>query len=86
MAPKIYKSSLPTLNIPDVSVYSFLFPKEDKFPESAPAFVDPDTGVTLTRGALRTKTRELAHGLRDTLHAKLGGPRLERGDVVLVYR
>ncbi|KAL5527262.1 hypothetical protein ACEPAG_6053 [Sanghuangporus baumii] len=85
MSPKIYKSILPPVEIPDVSVYSYLFPRVDKYPENSPAFIDPDTGVTLTRGELRAKSRELAHGLRNTLHAKFGGPKLARGDVVLVF-
>nr|WBR81425.1 4-coumaroyl-CoA ligase [Sanghuangporus baumii] len=85
MSHKIYKSILPPVEIPDVSVYSYLFPKIDKYPESSPAFIDPDTGVTLTRGDLRAKTRELAYGLRNTLHTKFGGPKLARSDVVLVF-
>ncbi|KAL5530601.1 hypothetical protein ACEPAF_6859 [Sanghuangporus sanghuang] len=85
MSHKIYKSILPPVEIPDVSVYSYLFPKVDKYPESSPAFIDPDTQVTLTRGGLRAKTRELAHGLRNTLHAKFGGPKLARSDVVLIF-
>nr|AIZ77406.1 4-coumarate:CoA ligase [Inonotus obliquus] len=85
MSTRIYKSVHPKIDIPDCSVFSHLFPKVDKFPESTAAFIDSDTGLVLTRGDLRTKSLELAHGLRFTLNTNFGGPKLVRGDTVLVF-
>ena len=86
MSPRIYKPDRPPVDIPDCSVFSFLFPKVDRFPGNAAAFIDPDTGLVLTRADLRSKSLELAHGLRYTLNTTFGGPKLVWGDTVLVFR
>ncbi|THH08646.1 hypothetical protein EW145_g2565 [Phellinidium pouzarii] len=85
MAPKIYTSSIPPFEVAEHSIYSHIFPKNDPFPGDTAAFIDADTGNTLTRAVLRRTTFELAWGLRHVLHANYGGPALARDDTVLVF-
>lgn len=88
MTPKIYRSTFLATDIPECNVYEHVLPQADKdaHPEDAPLFVDAETGLTLNRGELRLKTLELAHGLKEILHEQYGGPKLQRGDTVLVFR
>ncbi|KAI5124907.1 hypothetical protein M0805_007335 [Coniferiporia weirii] len=85
MAPTVYTSNIPPINVVECSVYTHLFPKVDPYSGDSPAFIDADTGVTLTRTDLRRTTRELAWSLRHALHARFGGPALVRGDTILVF-
>ncbi|THH08651.1 hypothetical protein EW145_g2566 [Phellinidium pouzarii] len=85
MAPKIYTSSIPPFEVAEHSIYSHIFPKNDPFPGDTAAFIDADTGNTLTRAVLRRITLELAWGLKHVLHANFRGPALARGDTVLVF-
>ncbi|KAH8113275.1 AMP binding protein [Phellopilus nigrolimitatus] len=82
---KIYSSSIPPVEIVERSVYTHLFPKDDPISGDHPAFIDAQTGLTLTRAGLRRASFELGFGLRNVLHASLGGPRLARGDTVLMF-
>ena len=88
MAPRIYTSRFPPTERPEQSVYSYVLPSAEDDPHLAkkPQFIDAATGLVLTRGELRTKTLEFAYGLRNVLHARYGGPRLGRGDTILVFR
>lgn len=85
MAEKIYKSQLPACPLVDASIWSLLF-ANDSFPSATnePAFVDSETGYTVTRGQLRSLTLSLAWGLRTHL-LKLGGPRLTRGSTIMIF-
>ncbi|KAH8087865.1 AMP binding protein [Cristinia sonorae] len=82
---KIYKSHLPSLQVPDESIFTHLFSTRFfDFPPSSPAFIDAATDVKLTRGDVRDMCLALAFGLRNTLKT-LGGVQLKRGDVVLIF-
>ena len=81
---KVYKSGLPTLPIPEISIASFLHSQTDPLPPSSPAFIDSDTGKTISRGQLRLLASELGWSMRNGL-VKLGGVQLARGDTVAVF-
>ena len=81
---KIYKSSFPSIHIPDCSIYTHVFGTTDNFPANTPAFVDAATGTTISRADLRRLTLELGWGLRNEL-SKRGGPALTRGDTIMVF-
>jgi len=83
MPQTIYTSHLPPVPVVEQSIFTFLFSSNDPalvgpFPASQPAFIDADTGTTLTRGQLRNLALQFAFGVRYILSAK-------RGDVILVY-
>jgi len=83
MPQKIYTSHLPPVSLVAQSIFTLLFSSNEPtlvgpFLASQPAFVDADTGTTITRGQLRDLALQFAFGVRSVLNAK-------RGDVVLVY-
>lgn len=83
MPQKIYTSHLPPVPLVAQSIFTLLFSSNETtlvgpFLASQPAFVDADTGTTITRGQLRDLALQFAFGVRSVLNA-------ERGDVVLVY-
>lgn len=80
----IYRSNIPSVEIPDCSIYTHVFSSINSYPSSTPAFVDAETGTTITRADLHRLTLELGWGLRNEL-SKLGGPALTRGDTVMVF-
>ena len=86
MAPRIYPSPLPPTEIPERSIFTQVFSKSDRIASDFPAFIDASTGTVLTRGTLYTKSLELGFGFRNVLSATYGGPKLKRGDTVLVFR
>lgn len=63
---RIYKSPDPPVEVPQQSLFTFLFPLKDEF-ASLPALVDAPTGHTVTRGQLQSDARQLAYGLRNGL-------------------
>lgn len=81
---KIYTSNIPSVPIYECSLYNHIFPENDPYPPSSPAFIDSESGRTVTRQELKTLTLELAYGLRNELHAN-GGPSLTRGDTVMIF-
>ena len=81
---KIYPSSVPPVNVYECSLYNHVFPDNDPYPPSALAFVDADTGRSVTRRELRQLTLEFAYGLRNELATK-GGPALARDDTVMIF-
>ncbi|KAA1470610.1 AMP binding protein [Dentipellis sp. KUC8613] len=84
-----YTSLLPPLPEPATSIWTYLFSRThpyssySQYPEHYPAFIDAPTGRTLSRGALRSSTLRLAHGLRHPPRHALAP--LARGDVALVF-
>ncbi|RDB25422.1 4-coumarate--CoA ligase-like 7 [Hypsizygus marmoreus] len=87
MAPRIYTSPVPSVPLVSTSVFTHLFasPSGDPntiggYPGSAKAFIDAETGTTLTRAQTKNLALSLGYGLRN--HPNTGA---RRGDVVLVY-
>ncbi|THH30871.1 hypothetical protein EUX98_g3331 [Antrodiella citrinella] len=81
----VYKSSYPSIKVPEESLFSHLFNTRFlDFPPSSYAFIDPNTDLKLTRGDLRDLCLSFGHGLRYTLR-DLGGVHLGRGDVVMAF-
>jgi hypothetical protein len=56
----IYKSTLPDIHIPKISVFASLFPVNDKYPGERPAIIDGLTGETWSRQTLRQRALTLA--------------------------
>ncbi|KLO18615.1 AMP binding protein [Schizopora paradoxa] len=81
---RIYKSSLTPDPIPEISIASYLYSQHDPIPPSSPAFVDADTGRTITREQLRVLSSELGWSMCNGL-VKLGGAKLARGDTVAIF-
>ena len=79
MAPRIYKSSLPSVPIVSRSVYTHLF-DPDLVPGSAPAFIDAVSGTTVTRADLKRLTLAFGYSIRN--HTRIAA---KRGDTVLIY-
>ncbi|KAK7045638.1 hypothetical protein VNI00_007471 [Paramarasmius palmivorus] len=82
MAPKIYKSSAPSVTIKSHSIVTHLLSSssEDRVgrhPANAIAYVDAATGTSLTRGQLKSLAFKFGHGLT-TIGAR-------RGDTILMY-
>lgn len=81
----VYQSSFPPLKVPDESLFSHIFNTRFlDFPSSSSAYIDPISGLRLTRGDLRDLCLSFGHGLRYTFW-ELGGIQLTRGDVVMVF-
>ncbi|KAK2463157.1 hypothetical protein APHAL10511_004812 [Amanita phalloides] len=85
MAPRIYKSPVPSVPVVQRSLYTHLFASADpnlvgQFPGSTPAFVDAPSGTTLTRADLKRLTLAFGHGIRN--HPQTAA---ERGDTILIY-
>ncbi|TCD66541.1 hypothetical protein EIP91_001262 [Steccherinum ochraceum] len=80
----IYKSHLPSIQVPEESLYSHLFGTRFlDFPPSRPAYIDANTGRTISRGDVRELTLSFGHGLKHAFRSR-GGVQLSRGDVVLI--
>lgn len=83
MTVTIYDSDYPVPTLPEVGLFTYLFPDKasdsplQQFDPSIPAFIDGFDGRTLTRGQLKTNALRLASGLRS-----LG---LKRGDVACLW-
>ena len=85
MAPRIYRSPLPSVPLYAHSIFTHLFSSAGPndvggYDTSLPAFIDTVTGTTLTRGQLRNSALALGYGLQNhpTLPAK-------RDDTVMIY-
>ncbi|KAI6096709.1 AMP binding protein [Pisolithus sp. B1] len=70
MNEQVFRSSLPPVPLARRSVFTHLLGKSPHtphlvggFPTSSPAFIDAATGVTISRGQLRSLALQLAHSL-----------------------
>ncbi|KIK15852.1 hypothetical protein PISMIDRAFT_16239 [Pisolithus microcarpus 441] len=70
MSEQVFRSSLPPVPLPRRSVFTHLLGTSPHIPHlvggfsaSSPAFIDAVTGVTISRGQLRSLTLQLAHSL-----------------------
>lgn len=85
MSPLIYKSLSPDVPLPTSSIFSLLFASDSRgdtvggYPGGLPAFIDANTGTTLTRFTLKHLSLSLAHGL---LSLPLS---LKNGSTVLIF-
>ncbi|KIK11934.1 hypothetical protein PISMIDRAFT_19122 [Pisolithus microcarpus 441] len=82
MSEQVFRSSLPPVPLPRRSVFTHLLGTSPHtphlvggFPASSPAFIDAATGVTISRGQLRSLTLQLAHSL-----IRLPEPLQQRGN------
>jgi len=86
MAPKIYTSSFSAVPLHDRSLFTHLFGTSKNsgdiggLPGSAPAFIDAQTGTTITRAQLKALAFSFGYGIR---HHK--NTNVKRGDTVLIY-
>lgn len=85
MPETIYTSHLPAPELPEMSVFQYLFPSgPDRSPVSAEArnpdlvaYIDGMTGRTIKRGEIEDAALRIATGLK-----KLG---LKRGDTAMIF-
>ncbi|KAF9565569.1 AMP binding protein [Agrocybe pediades] len=86
MAPKIYTSPFPATNLPEQSVFTYLFSSSAAtntvggYDASAPAFIDAPTGTRISRAQLKQLSLTIGHGLRH--HPNLS---LKRRETILIY-
>lgn len=85
MAPRIYTSPVSGVPIVEKSLFTHLFSSPSDgivggFPSTTRAFVDANTGTTLTRGQLKHLALTMGFGLRD--HPTIAA---RRNEVVLIY-
>ncbi|PFH52099.1 hypothetical protein AMATHDRAFT_46467 [Amanita thiersii Skay4041] len=86
MSPTIYRSPLVAPALHRRSIFTHVFSSSDPgmvgmYPASTPAFIDSQTGATITRGQLKSLSLDFGYGLLN--HPRLA--RLRRGDTVLLY-
>lgn len=77
MVPKIYRSSFPDVELPDIDLITFLFSNPSNVSGATPVFVDAVTGTSRTYSDVKKRTQSLAHGLR-----QLG---VQPGDVIAFF-
>ena len=83
--PRIYTSTVPSVPVLSTSIFTRLFSSPDPntiggYPASATAFIDSDSGITLTRAQTKHLALSLAYGLHNhptTL--------AQRGDVIMIF-
>ncbi|KAF7326086.1 4-coumarate--CoA ligase-like 7 [Mycena kentingensis (nom. inval.)] len=97
MSPRIYSSPYPARPIPRTSTFTFLLSASSRdserdghskseayignFPATRTAFVDAQTGTSITRGQLRAMALAFGYGLQ----ARFSPVGARRGDTVLVF-
>lgn len=86
MSPPIYKSSHPDVSVPTCSIFTYLLSSDSKgniggFPGHFPAFIDAESGSTLTRSTLRALSLSLAYSL---INGHTATP-LKKGDTILLF-
>ncbi|GJE91445.1 acyl--CoA ligase [Phanerochaete sordida] len=82
---KIYTSPHAPVPVRNESIYTNLaVTRFDDFAPEQPAFIDAASGYTISRAQWRTLSLQFAWGVRHEL-PRLGGARLERGDVAMVF-
>ncbi|KAG7091030.1 hypothetical protein E1B28_010091 [Marasmius oreades] len=85
MSPRIYVSDVPSVSVISESIVTHLLASRPgqpsnfigRYPDHFPAFVDADTGTTITRAQFKSLVFRFGHGLT-TIGAK-------RGDTLLVF-
>jgi len=89
MSHPIYKSSFSFVQIPDCSIFTHLFNSPTfspshigNVPGSTPAFIDADSGITLSRSTLKSLSLSLGYGLTQT---SIPGAKLKKGDVIMIF-
>lgn len=65
MAPRIYNSYFPPIELIDCDVLTYLFSNPNHTADSKPIWIDAVTGASRSFGDIRRRTRSLAHGLRE---------------------
>lgn len=87
MAPRIYTSPVSSVPSPPSSIITHIFssPSGDPntiggYPGSTNAFIDAESGTTLTRAQTKHFALSFAYGLRD--HPTTAA---RRGDVIMIY-
>jgi 4-coumarate--CoA ligase len=78
MAPKIYQSTRPRVPVFERSLVTHFFSRLDVAPRNQAAFVDAQTGTTITRGALRDLVLSFGYGLRQRKNIK-------KGETLMIY-
>lgn len=63
----IYKSAIPDVFIPQVSVFESILPADDPYPAGRPALIDGVTGEVWTRNELRARSLTLAWAMVNRL-------------------
>ena len=83
----IYRSPIPDIDLPDESLFTFLFEgKVDReIPGTIPLFIDGPTGRSITRSEFKTACLSLGWGLTNVFPKKLGGVEITRGEVVMIF-
>ena len=82
---RIYKSNVPDQPIAEESIFTNLFvTRFNQYPTTHPAYIDPSSGFTITRGELKQLALSAAWGLRHEF-GKLSGIPLSRGDTVMIF-
>ncbi|KAH8833272.1 AMP binding protein [Flagelloscypha sp. PMI_526] len=84
--PKVYNSLSPDVEIPNCSIFTYLFNSSDGdqtiggHSGSLPGIIESESCITLTRSQLKQKSFSFAYGLKN--HPKL---KLKRGETVLIF-
>lgn len=78
MAPKIYRSPYPDINLESVDLVSYILSNPLNTPLDRPIFIDPVSNESYTLGDLKQRIPALSHGLRETFG-------LRRDDVVALF-
>src|SRR5258708_266614 len=79
----VYPSSYPPVAVPDISLFSFLFPEDDGLHDD-PAFIDPISGVSYTRAQPQARARMIAFGLRNGMERQ-GLMNVSRNRTILIF-
>lgn len=76
---KIYKSEVPTIEIPKISSYDLIFTKNTNYNEDKIIYIDVESGATRTMGQLKKRVDSYAQGFYNNLKF------LKRNDVVCMF-
>jgi 4-coumarate--CoA ligase len=68
--PLVYRSPIPDVYIPEHSIFTHVF--SSKFDPQLPAYIDPSSGHTLSRGDVYARCLQLAWGLQNILKQAIG--------------
>jgi hypothetical protein len=86
MVPRIHTSTIPSVTIPDCSIWTYLLGPGDKNDPDGEAFIDYATGRVVSRREFKDLTLQIAWALTEAdVVSKAGGPRLQRGDTIGIY-
>ncbi|KAL1920061.1 uncharacterized protein VTP21DRAFT_1207 [Calcarisporiella thermophila] len=74
----VIKSHRPSIAIPNIGLYEFLFSSKDLIYSQKPIFIDAVTGASLTHQQLRSESLRFGAGLQERF-------RFAKGDVLLIF-